>query len=137
MTAAGELYHGQWSRPAAGDDQRRWSIVHTLHAGNVVAGEITLSGTAAAGGVPYLDKVEKLVPRGGGSAGLAGQLGFCIGDDVAFRREAVRQFGDDVSCEMNDQVLSATSRDRSHGFGCAVAHKIGKGSRPRPCMGRR
>ena len=61
MTAAGELYHGQWSRPAAGDDQRRWSIVHTLHAGDVVAGAITLSGTAAAGGVPYLDKVEKLV----------------------------------------------------------------------------
>jgi UDP-GlcNAc:undecaprenyl-phosphate GlcNAc-1-phosphate transferase len=61
MTAAGEVYRGHWSLPTAAEDEPRWSIVHTLHAGDIVAGMITVSGNVDGCGSPYLDKVEKLV----------------------------------------------------------------------------
>jgi UDP-GlcNAc:undecaprenyl-phosphate GlcNAc-1-phosphate transferase len=62
MTAAGEVYHGHWSLPAAAENEPHWSVVHTLYAGNVVAGMISVSGKKVdAFGSPYLDKVEKLV----------------------------------------------------------------------------
>jgi len=61
MTAAGEAYHGHWSLPAAAEDEPHWSIVHTLYAGDVVAGMISVAGNVDACGSPYLDKVEKLV----------------------------------------------------------------------------
>ena len=61
MTAAGEVYHGHWSLPKAAEDKPHWSIVHTLYAGDVVAGMISVSGNVDACGSPYLDKVEKLV----------------------------------------------------------------------------
>jgi UDP-GlcNAc:undecaprenyl-phosphate/decaprenyl-phosphate GlcNAc-1-phosphate transferase len=61
MTAAGEVYHGHWSLPTAADDEPHWSIVHTLYAGDALAGMISVSGNVDACGSPYLDKVEKLV----------------------------------------------------------------------------
>ncbi len=61
MTAAGEAYHGHWSLPAAAEDEPHLSIVHTLYAGDVVAGMISVAGNVDACGSPYLDKVEKLV----------------------------------------------------------------------------
>jgi UDP-GlcNAc:undecaprenyl-phosphate GlcNAc-1-phosphate transferase len=61
MTAAGELYHGRWSLPTPAEDRPHWSVVHTLYAGGVVAGTISVSGNVDACGYPYLDKVEKLV----------------------------------------------------------------------------
>ena len=61
MTAAGEVYRGHWSLPTAAGGEPRWSIVHTLYAGDIVAGMITVSGNVDACGSPYLDKVEKLV----------------------------------------------------------------------------
>jgi UDP-GlcNAc:undecaprenyl-phosphate/decaprenyl-phosphate GlcNAc-1-phosphate transferase len=61
MTAAGEVYHGHWSLPTATEGEPHWSIVHTLYAGDVEAGMISVSGNVDACGSPYLDKVEKLV----------------------------------------------------------------------------
>jgi UDP-GlcNAc:undecaprenyl-phosphate GlcNAc-1-phosphate transferase len=61
MVAAGEVYHGYWTSPAATLDEPRWSIVHTIHAGDSVAGMIRVSGGVDCRGTPYLDKVENLV----------------------------------------------------------------------------
>jgi UDP-GlcNAc:undecaprenyl-phosphate GlcNAc-1-phosphate transferase len=61
MAAAGELYHGRWVLPTAAEDKPHWSIVHTLYAGDIVAGTISVSGNVDRCGPSYLDKVERLV----------------------------------------------------------------------------
>jgi hypothetical protein len=61
MPAAGELYHGRWSLLARAEDHPHWSIVHTLHAGDDLAGTISVSGNVDICGYPYLDRVERLV----------------------------------------------------------------------------
>jgi UDP-GlcNAc:undecaprenyl-phosphate GlcNAc-1-phosphate transferase len=61
MNAAGEVYYGHWSLPAATEDQPHWSVVHTLYAGGVVAGMISVAGKVNGSGSLYLHKVEKLV----------------------------------------------------------------------------
>ena len=61
MTASGEAYHGHYRLPKGDDDEPHWSIVHTLYAGGMVAGMISVSGNVDACGYPYLHKVETLV----------------------------------------------------------------------------
>jgi UDP-GlcNAc:undecaprenyl-phosphate/decaprenyl-phosphate GlcNAc-1-phosphate transferase len=61
MTASGEAYHGHYKLPKPDNDKPHWSIVHTLYAGDMFAGVITVSGNVDACGSPYLHNVEKLV----------------------------------------------------------------------------
>ena len=61
MSASGEVYHGHYALPKADDGKPRWSIVHALYAGDLVAGMISVSGNVDACGSPYLHIVEKLV----------------------------------------------------------------------------
>jgi UDP-GlcNAc:undecaprenyl-phosphate/decaprenyl-phosphate GlcNAc-1-phosphate transferase len=61
MAAAGEVYHGHWILPTAATVKPHWSVIHTLYAGDVAAGMISVSGKVDPYGSPYLDKVERLV----------------------------------------------------------------------------
>jgi UDP-GlcNAc:undecaprenyl-phosphate GlcNAc-1-phosphate transferase len=61
MASTGEVYHGHWSLPVHALDEPHWSIVHNVYSGEVRAGTISVAGNADASGLPYLDKVERLV----------------------------------------------------------------------------
>jgi UDP-GlcNAc:undecaprenyl-phosphate GlcNAc-1-phosphate transferase len=61
MASTGEVYHGHWSLPVHSNEEPHWSIVHNLYAGEVRAGTISIAGNSDATGLPYLDKVERLV----------------------------------------------------------------------------
>jgi UDP-GlcNAc:undecaprenyl-phosphate/decaprenyl-phosphate GlcNAc-1-phosphate transferase len=61
LPAAGELYHGRWSLPKTAAVEPHWSIVHTLYAGDIMAGTISVSGNVDRCSASYLDKVERLV----------------------------------------------------------------------------
>ena len=61
IPAEGETYHGLWSVPTASAGLPSWSVVHSVHVGNLHAGTLRVAGCIDASRGRYLDKVEELV----------------------------------------------------------------------------